>query len=82
MLHQARNQLVLPLALWASELVRVMCRGADVRVQRIQGAESAMAEIALVGSAVECALCRIVRHHAGRPAFYATRDRNRRHDRE
>ena len=48
-------------------------------VKSTQGAESAVAEIALVGNAIECALCRVVRHDGGHPAFYAARDRNRGH---
>jgi len=50
-----------------------------MRVQSIQRAKCAVAKIALIVSAVECALCHIVGHDMGRPAFYAARDRNRRH---
>jgi hypothetical protein len=74
MLHQARNQLVLPLALWALELIRVMRRRVDMGVQSAQGTESTVAEIAFVSSAVKCALCHIVRYDADRSAFYAARD--------
>ena len=78
-LHQARDQLALPLALWAFELVCIVGRRAHVRVQSAQCDKRVVAEIALVGNAVECALCRIVGYDAGRPAFYAARGRNRGH---
>jgi len=60
-LDQPRDQFIVPVALGAFELVRVVGWGTEMAVERGEGPESAMAEVALVGCAVECSLaCRVM----------------------